>query len=75
MTYVSITEYYVLLDRRQRVAKERGYFDGEQSMVDGTTDVGNFHVKVKQEQYDNAVEQSSFEVLIKRIIKINTSLD
>ena len=44
-------------------------------MVDGTTDVGNFHVKVKQEQYENAVEQSSFEVLIKRIIKINTSLD
>ena len=44
-------------------------------MVDGTTNVGNFHVKVKQEQYENAVEQSSFEVLIKRIMKINKSLD
>ena len=44
-------------------------------MVDGTTNVGNFHVKVKQEQYENAVESSSFEVLIKRIMKINTSLD
>jgi len=44
-------------------------------MVDGTTESGNFHVKVKQEEFENAVTQGSFEVLTKRVMKINTSLD
>ena len=39
-------------NRRKRIEKERGYFDGETSMVDGTEASGNFHVKVKAEQYD-----------------------
>ena len=44
-------------------------------MVDGTEASGNFHVKVKAEQYDNAVTEGTFAVLQKRINKINTALD
>lgn len=44
-------------------------------MVDGTQEYGNFHVKVKQEQYESAVTVGGFDVLTKRIKKINTSLD
>lgn len=50
-----------------RVAKERGIFEGETSLVDGTTEYGNFHVAVKQEQFENAVNLGSFEVINKRI--------
>ncbi len=35
------------IDRRERKEKERGMFDGETSLVDGTTESGNFHVKAK----------------------------
>ena len=62
-------------NRRKRVAAERGWMDGETSMVDGTTESGNFHVRAKEEEYENAVTQGSFSVLTKRISKINKSLD
>ena len=32
------------VDRRIKQEKQRSYFDGETSMVDGTTESGNFHV-------------------------------
>ena len=41
-------------NRRVKKEKERGIFDGETSMVDGTTESGNFHVAAKKEQYENA---------------------
>ena len=41
--------------------------DGETSMVDGTEASGNFHVKVKAEQYESAVTEGTFAVLTKRI--------
>ena len=44
-------------------------------MVDGTKDYGNFHQKVQLDNYESAVTQGSFDVLSKRIKKINTSLD
>ena len=50
-------------------------FDGETSMVDGTEASGNFHVRVKNEQYESAVTEGTFSVLMKRISKINTALD
>ena len=50
-------------------------FDGETSLVDGTEASGNFHVKVKAEQYESAVTEGTFAVLTKRIQKINTALD
>ena len=62
-------------DRRERKEKERGLFEGETSLVDGTTESGNFHVKVKQEQYEQAVTMGAFDVLTKRINKISSALD
>ena len=44
-------------------------------MVDGTTESGNFHVKAAQEQYESAASQGAFDVLTKRIKKIDGSLD
>ena len=41
-------------NRRVKKEKQRGIFDGETSMVDGTTESGNFHVAAKHEQYENA---------------------
>ena len=63
------------IDRRVKKDKERGMFDGETSMVDGTTESGNFHVKAQQEQYESAATQGAFDVLTKRIKKIDTALD
>ena len=44
-------------------------------MVDGTSEYGNFHEKAKKEQYESAATEGSFEMLAKRIAKINTSID
>lgn len=62
-------------NRRIKKEKERGIFDGETSMVDGTTESGNFHVAAKAEQYEAAASQGAFDVLTKRIKKIDNSLD
>ena len=43
--------------------------------MDGTTESGNFHVKAKEDQYEAAVTEGTFDVLNKRVEKINTSLD
>ena len=43
--------------------------------MDGTTEYGNFHEKAKQKQYDVAVTEGSFEMLSKRIVKINAAMD
>lgn len=44
-------------------------------MVDGTTEFGNFHVKVKEEEYNNAATVGSFDVITKRINKVSKALD
>lgn len=44
-------------------------------MVDGTTESGNFHVKAQAEQYENAASKGAFDILTKRIKKIDNSLD
>ena len=64
----------LILDRRIKKEAERGFFDGETSLVDGTTEFGNFHVKAKEEQYEAAVTEGSFSVLTKRVDKINTAM-
>ena len=60
-----------------RKEKEKGIFDiGEESLVDGKESSGNFHIRAKQaEEYDSAVTEGHFNVLHKRIVKIDTSLD
>lgn len=40
-----------------RKQKERGFFEGETSMVDGTKEYGNFHEKAKEEQYMQAATE------------------
>ena len=68
---------WLFTDQRARKEKERGIFDvGEESLVDGKESSGNFHMKSKQhEEYESAVTEGHFNVLHKRINKIDTSLD
>ena len=44
-------------------------------MVDGTTEYGNFHEAARKQQYDSAATEGNFEMLAKRIQKINTTID
>ena len=63
-------------DQRTRKEKERGIFDGETSLVDGATSSGNFHTRADQhEEYEKAVTEGHFNVLNKRIGKIDASLE
>ena len=62
-------------NRRVKKEKERGIFDGETSMVDGTTESGNFHVAAKADNYESAASKGAFDILTKRIRKIDSSLD
>ena len=50
-------------------------FDGETSLVDGTTESGNFHVRAHQDNYESAATAGQFDVLNKRLHKINTAMD
>ena len=60
-----------------RKDKERGIFDiGEESLVDGKSASGNFHARAQQhEEYEAAVTEGHFNVLTKRIGKIEASLE
>ena len=60
-----------------RKEKEKGIFDvGEESLVDGKSASGNFHARTKQhEEYEAAVTEGHFNVLTKRISKIEASLE
>ena len=62
-------------DRRVRKERERGFFDGETSMVDGTSEYGNFHEAAHKQNYESAATEGSFEMLSKRIGKISTAID
>ena len=44
-------------------------------MVDGTTEYGNFHEKAQKNQYEQAATEGNFDMLSKRISKINTTID
>ena len=44
-------------------------------MVDGTTESGNFHVAAKADNYESAASKGAFDILTKRIRKIDSSLD
>ena len=68
---------WILIDQRVRKDKEKGVFDvGEESLVDGKTESGNFHKRAQEhEEYESAVTEGHFNVLTKRIGKIEASLD
>ena len=67
----------MLLDQRVRNEKAKGIFDiGEESLVDGKSSSGNFHMRAQQhEEFEGAVTEGHFNVLQKRITKIENSLD
>merc|ERR1712232_136643 len=49
-------------NQRTRKEKEKGIFDGDDNLVDGSTTVGNFHERAKQhEEYENALTHGNFE--------------
>ena len=65
------------IDQKARKEKEKGIFDiGEESLVDGKSSSGNFHKRAQQhEEYESAVTEGHFNVLNKRISKIEGSLE
>ena len=56
--------------------KQAGIFgNGEESLVGGQTESGNFHAKAHQDNYEKAMSKGAFNVLYKRLDKIEESLE
>ena len=65
----------MFIDRRKRVEREAGIFDqGEKSLVGGQTESGNMHTRAHQDNYESAINKGQFNVLYKRLDKIEESL-
>ena len=47
----------------------------QQKTSANSSDDGNFHVAAREAEYDNAVSKGAFDILTKRIKKIDNSLD
>lgn len=66
----------LISDRRKRIEKEKGIFDyGEENMMNGQTESGNFHTRAQKDNYESAVSSGAFTSLYKRIGKIEEALE